>query len=154
MPHLNLNWTGMTTPSMRTCCKAVSGECLCDALSWSALPTLSGRTGNTKTPDTSPRTRQLEDSRIQFVCVTFYGDWELLILHALSQCIAISLPWGWMERIFIEEECGKKCTFYSNVVTVHELPGWVEGRYLKLTSSWIICGSMLYSLVWTRARTA
>ena len=52
-----------------------------------------------------------------------------------------------MERIFIEEEFGKKCTFYSNVVTVHELPGWVEGRYLKLTSSWIICGSMLYSLV-------
>ena len=47
-----------------------------------------------------------------------------------------------MERIFIEEEFGKKCTFYSNVVTVHELPGWVEGRYLKLTSSWIICGSM------------
>ena len=29
-------------------------------------------------------------------------------------------------------------------MTVHELPGWVEGRYLKLTSSWIICGSMLY----------
>ena len=51
MPHLNLNWIGLTTPSMRTCCKAVSGECLCDALSWSALPTPSGRTGNTKTPD-------------------------------------------------------------------------------------------------------
>ena len=56
-----------------------------------------------------------------------------------------------MERIFIEEECGKKCTFYSNVVTVHELPGWAGGRYLKLTSSWSICGSMLYSLVWARA---
>ena len=45
---------------------------------------------------------------------------------------ALQYPGGWMERIFIEEEWGKKCTFYSNVVTVHELPGWVEGRYLKL----------------------
>ena len=80
MPHLNLNWTGMTTPS--TCCKVVS-VCVMHYHD----PHCRHRVGGPVTPRPQTiATRQLQDSRIQFVCVTFYGDWELLILQALSHC--------------------------------------------------------------------
>ena len=86
MPHLNLNWTGMTTPSMRTCCKVVS-VCVMHYHDQHCRHRVGGPV--TPRPQTIA-TRQLQDSRIQFVCVTIYEDWELLLLQALSQYIAIS----------------------------------------------------------------
>ena len=153
MPHLNLNWAGVTTLSMRTCCKAVSGECLCDALSWSALPTPSGRTGNTKTTDyCHPAAPGFTDT----VCLRniLWGLGAInKTLQALSQCTATSLRLDG-KNLHWRRMWKEVHILFQYVVTVHELPGWVEGRYLKLTSSWSICGSMLYSLVWAWAWTA
>ena len=150
MPHLNLNWAGVTTLSMRTCCKAVSGECLCDALSWSALPTPSGRTGNTKTTDyCHPAAPGFTDT----VCLRniLWGLGAInKTLQALSQCTATSLRldgknlhWRrmWKEvhilfqccdRAWIARVVGGKI-FETNIVMEYL---WVNVIFVGLDPSW------------------